>query len=318
MPPGDPPLVSVVIPAFNAADHIDACLASVAAQVGHFRLEILVVDDGSTDATPLRLVSWAGQDPRIRVLAQANAGPSAARNRGIAAAHGDLVALLDADDLWTEGKLPMQLETLDRHPEAALVFGDVRLFDGQGPSPTTFFQRERLDEAFFGTPDLVDEPYRKLLHINYIPTGSVVLRRPCLAASGLFDEGLRHVEDMDLWFRIAHDHPIAYTPYLCQLKREHAGNTSADVERMTLAFVEVLRRQGVRHGAEIRRLGFHIGARVGLEYCLLGDRCLRQGRPGEARRWYLRALPHWPSPRPVWYWLCSLARGNRGTALGRA
>jgi glycosyltransferase involved in cell wall biosynthesis len=314
--PHDPPLVSVVIPAYNAADHIDDCLASVAAQVGPFRVEVIVVNDGSTDATPLRLAAWAEQKPGIRVIAQANAGPSAARNRGIVAAHGDLVAFLDADDLWTQGKLAIQLEILDRHPEAALVFGDVRLFDRQGPSPGTFFQRDGLDAAFFGASEIVDEPFRKLLHINYIPTGSVVLRKHCLATSGLFDEGLRHVEDMDLWFRIAHDHPIAYTPYLCQHKREHGSNISADVERMTLAFVKVLRRQGCRYPAEIRRLGFRGGPRVGFEYCLLGDRCLHQGRPGEARRWYLRALPHWPLPRPIWYWLGSLTQGTGGNRHG--
>jgi glycosyltransferase involved in cell wall biosynthesis len=95
------PLISVVIPAYNAGEHLRETLASALGQQGPFTLDTIVVDDGSSDDTRAQVESMPG----VRLIRQANAGPSAARNRGIAAARGELVALLDADDLWMPGKL---------------------------------------------------------------------------------------------------------------------------------------------------------------------------------------------------------------------
>ncbi len=298
--PGDHrPLVSVVIPAYNAGAHIRAALESVAAQRGPFDIETIVVDDGSTDDTRLQIAGLPG----VRLIAQANAGPSAARNRGILAARGDPIAFLDADDLWPQDRLGIQLDLLRTHPSAGLVFGDCRGFDRSGPEPSTQFQKQGLDSRFWGHPALVQDAYEKLFRLNYIPTGSVLARRDCLLGAGLFEASRRRVEDLDLWLRMALRCPFVYTRDVCQLKRLHPGNVSADLESMTLAYIDVVRTHARGHRRELKRRGIRIGPRMALELCLVGDKRERRGDRAGARRAYLAALAAKPSVRPLYYWI---------------
>ena len=116
-------LVSVVIPAYNAAPFLAAAIDSVQRQE-HAATEIIVVDDGSTDETLAVARSFAD----VRCLAEHHRGIGATRNAGIAATRGELLAFLDADDLWTEGKLAEQLAVLDSRPEVDLVGGRVEQF----------------------------------------------------------------------------------------------------------------------------------------------------------------------------------------------
>jgi glycosyltransferase involved in cell wall biosynthesis len=106
------PSVSVIIPAFNAAAFLAEAVESALAQT-HAPLEIIVIDDGSTDST----AEVAGRLP-VTFMRQENAGVSTARNRAIARSRGELIALLDADDVWLPQKLAVQIEALDREPEA--------------------------------------------------------------------------------------------------------------------------------------------------------------------------------------------------------
>jgi glycosyltransferase involved in cell wall biosynthesis len=290
-------LVSVVIPAFNAGRYITESLRSVAAQQGDFRLEIIVVDDGSEDDTVERALALPG----VRLIRQQNAGPSAARNRGIAASSGSLVAFLDADDLWTEGKLAAQLKVFRAYPNLGLVFGDCRQFDDSGPLSESFFQEAGLDEAFWGDPMRVIDPYAKLYHLNYIPTGAALIRKDALRVTGTFDESMRYVEDMDLWFRIAMHFEIGYTTHLCQLKRQHAENVSNDTRVMDLGYVAAIDKQHRLYGDLIKRRRIPLAARTAYKYCIIGDSCERAGNTREARHWYLRALRTAPSLRPIYY-----------------
>jgi glycosyltransferase involved in cell wall biosynthesis len=104
------PLVSVVIPTYNRSWIICRAIDSALAQT-YTNIEVIVVDDGSTDDTQDKLRAYGN---RIRVLTQANAGPSVARNRGIAAASGEIIACLDSDDYWLPGKLAAQVEALEK------------------------------------------------------------------------------------------------------------------------------------------------------------------------------------------------------------
>lgn len=299
---GSAPLVSTVVPTYNAARYIEETLQSIADQRTDFDTEIIVVDDGSTDDTRARVEAFVG----ARLIRQENAGPSAARNRGIAAARGRYVAFLDADDLWAPDKLAVQIAIFRDHPDLGLVFGDCRQFDASGPLSATFFEEANLDPDFFGDPVLVQDPYAKLFLINYVPTGAAIVRRQALAVSGAFDESMRYVEDMDLWFRIAMHFPVGYTSHLCQLKRLHGESLSSDARVMDLAYVAVIDKQRRLFGEQIRRMGIPLGRRMAYKYCLMGDRYERDGRLKEARSWYLEGLRAYPSLRPAYYLLRTL------------
>jgi len=302
---GPDPVVSVIVPAYNAARYIPECLESVLRQRGGVPLEIIVVDDGSTDRTRDIVEAFGG----VRLIEQNNAGPSAARNRGIGASRGDYVAFLDSDDLWTEDKLTVQMEIFRTHPEASLVFGDCLKFDRDGPFKESFFHESGLTQEFWGDPVLVRDPYIKLFENNYIPTGSVVLRKECLRASGMFDKEKRYVEDLDLWLRVAFHFPVAYTTHVCQLKRQHGDCVSNNAELMTTAFIEVLEQQRLSHGELLKDRGVRLHPRYAMEYCVLGDRCEREGRRADARRWYLKGFFAHPSVRPAYYLFRSFLSG---------
>lgn len=130
--------VSVIIPLFNKAPYIERALASVFAQT-FTDFELIVVDDGSTDAGPAIVESFS--DPRIRLVRQANAGPGAARNRGLSEARGELVAFLDADDEWLPEFLSESVRLLDEHPEAATVTSGYFAFPGGASSEKVWRSR---------------------------------------------------------------------------------------------------------------------------------------------------------------------------------
>jgi GT2 family glycosyltransferase len=304
------PLISAVVPAFDAEATIGDAVDSILAQRGPFRIEVVVVDDGSTDATAARAAVRDG----VRVVRQPNRGPSAARNLGIRESGGDLIAFLDADDQWPPGRLAAQLPILDADPDIGLVCGDCTLVEDGRTVLGSFFEDAGLDEVFFGHPTRVRDPWVKLFRLNYIATGSVLARRRCLEAAGGFAEDLHRVEDLDLWFRVARHCGIGYTRTLCQRKHRRPGALSDSAEAMTLAYLEVLARQRRAHGTELRQRGIRLAPRIASELSLLGDRAERAGQAGVARRWYLRALAAHPSVRPLYYWLRSLLPPHRGTA----
>jgi glycosyltransferase involved in cell wall biosynthesis len=305
-----PPLVSVIIPAYNAQDHLAACLASVANQVREFSIETIVVDDGSSDAT----VDIARETVGVRCLMQPNRGPSAARNLGIATARGRFIAFLDADDLWPMGKLQAQVRLLHQHPELALVFGDCRQFDAQGPRPRTEFQANRLGSAAWGPGPAIPDAYARLLEVNFITTGSVVVRREALQEVGGFADDLHLVEDLDLWLRIARRHPIGWCSQECLLRRRHRDNISRDSEAMGHAYLEVLRRH--REGwAALQPSAARpdVGQLASLKYFYLAEIALTQGRPGEALRRVWRGFASSPRPRTLW----RITKSAIKLALGR-
>lgn len=201
------PLVSVIIPAYNAAELLDEAIQSVRHQE-HRPLEVIVVDDGSTDQTPA-VARQAG--PEVRYLVQANAGPGAARNRGVAAAAGELIGFLDDDDLWTADKLAVQVAMLRARPELDGVQGRL--------------QRLRQVVAANGASRwvLLGDPEWG------VSLGSALFRRSLLERVGRFDESLRFTDDFDWLLRAAElDARIARHAEVTQLHRRHAANLTND------------------------------------------------------------------------------------------
>ena len=126
------PLVSVIVPAYNAARYIRQALESVCTQT-YRDIEVIVVDDGSRDETPAIVEEFATSDPRVRLLLQNNAGVGAARNMGLRQAQGVYIAPIDADDIWHPGKLEAQVACMEAHgPETGLVYCWTNIIDSEG------------------------------------------------------------------------------------------------------------------------------------------------------------------------------------------
>jgi glycosyltransferase involved in cell wall biosynthesis len=186
------PAVSVVTPAWNASEYIGATLDSVLAQT-LADWEMIVVDDGSTDDTVPIVERYAALDPRIRLVRQQNAGPSAARNRAMREARGRFFAFLDSDDLWHPGFLAAQLAVFERHADTGLVTGNgVFLggpFDGLPTRPVG--------------PDLPVLPLVELIANEQTVFIMTVFRRAVFDTIGGFDEAQWTSEDYDFWIRAA-------------------------------------------------------------------------------------------------------------------
>ena len=183
------PLVSVIISAYNVAPFLKKAVDSALGQ--SFKdFEIIVVDDGSTDGCGEVLA--AIQDPRLRVIRQANAGSAIARNRGISAARGEYLAFLDGDDLWAPNYLQRHLEILRDRPRIDLTFALCAIVDTAG---------RMRGVANVRKSGLVT--FRELLLDNHIRCGSaVVVRSAAMMAAGCFDPGQKACIDYDAWLRV--------------------------------------------------------------------------------------------------------------------
>src|SRR3954468_1374914 len=165
--PDTQPLVTALICAYNYAGYLPAAIDSALAQ-DYERIEVLVVDDGSTDATPDVLSSYGD---RIRFVRQENAGLNAATARGIADARGELIALLDADDAWHPEKIRRQVELLELRPEVGLVFTDMETVDADGHPRTPSYFREH------GMQPPRGNALGAFLQENFAPAPSLMVRR---------------------------------------------------------------------------------------------------------------------------------------------
>ena len=196
------PLVSVVIPAYNAHAFVARALDSVLAQT-YSPFEILLVNDGSPDTALLEQALTPYRD-RIRYFCQGNRGPSAARNLAIREAHGSVIAFLDCDDAWFPEHLTRQVALLESDPNLQLVYADSLLIRG----------RETVGHAFGTEPQHPPVTLEKLLMEQCtVATSTTVASRQALIEAGLFDERFRRCEDFDLWLRICfRGGGISYSP----------------------------------------------------------------------------------------------------------
>jgi GT2 family glycosyltransferase len=206
-------VLSVVVPAYNYARFLDAALSSVAAQ-GVDGLEVIVIDDGSSDDTAAVVARHA----RVRYVHQNNAGLSAARNHGLRLAQGELLTFLDADDLLAPGSLAARVRFMQTHPACGVTVCRNRQFYDAGRRRWLgrwYLPRERLDV--------------RLCHFNIAPPHAFMLRRGVVAAVGEFDTGLRACEDHDYWLRALEQGAMPrYCPVGEVWYRKHGASMSAD------------------------------------------------------------------------------------------
>jgi glycosyltransferase involved in cell wall biosynthesis len=252
------PAVSIVLPTHDQARWLDGAIATVRGQT-FADWELLVVDDGSTDDTPA-VVARHIDDARIRYLPGPHAERAEARNRGIAASSGDLVAFLDTDDRWLPEKLARQVAALAAAPDAGLCYTIARFVDADDqPLPLRKPPRAIAGNLF-----------PALMRGNLIIIASVVARRRCLDEVGGFDETLPvyGCEDWDVWLRIARRHPVAVVDDELTLYRVHAGNTP--VGSLLASGLAVLDRRYADPGTTAAAGLSHAAARARLRWYLAG------------------------------------------------
>ncbi|MGE0449780.1 MAG: glycosyltransferase family 2 protein [Vicinamibacterales bacterium] len=228
---GDRPLVSVVIPVFNAAQYLPQALESVLAQACP-SLQLIVVDDGSEDGAADAVAPFLD---RVEYVRQPHRGIGAARNAGVERARGRLIAFLDADDLFTPHKLQVQLQHLEAHPDVDLVFGHVEEF----------------------ISDELDEVERRKLMLRTGPqpgyfAQAMLIRREAFDRVGPFEEGLREAEFLD-WYARARDAGLCHAlladvVFRRRLHRcnngRHAGRDRGDLVRVVKAAMDRRRSRG--------------------------------------------------------------------------
>jgi glycosyltransferase involved in cell wall biosynthesis len=237
------PAVSVILPTFDRAAVIRRSIRSVLGQTyGDF--ELIVVDDGSTDATLEQVASF--HDRRIRrIRLERNLGPAAARNAGIEAARGRLLAFQDSDDEWLPEKLGRQLRAFERcGPGVGVVYSDMGRIHRDGTR-----ECHRSPEVLRGRPI---DPATGFYQVYNLGIQSAVIRRESLAAVGGFNEELRALEDLDLFVRLSGRVGFHHLPVPLVRYHESAG-ISQDMAAKLVARRHLLRLHGeqlARHDAE--------------------------------------------------------------------
>lgn len=192
--------VSVVIPVFNGEGFIARGIQSVLNQTVQPE-EIIVVNDGSTDKTAERLMEFGDE---IKVITIENSGVANARNVGILAAKKEYIAFLDADDVWHEDKLKIQLSYLERFPNVGFCCSDFYFVSQNSDSKSNLFQKFANNDDYNFDEPLKTSPFLRLLETNFVGSCSnVVFKRSLIEETGLIDESLKQAEDFDLWIRFS-------------------------------------------------------------------------------------------------------------------
>jgi glycosyltransferase involved in cell wall biosynthesis len=233
--------VSVIIPAYNAFATIERTISSVLNQT-HSDLEVLVVDDGSTDETAALIRHIAEADCRIRLLQKANGGLVSARNHGIAHASGEFIAPIDADDLWHPEKIRKQVELiLRRGDHVGLVYAWARGID----------EEDRV--LFDVTPcSFRGNVYAPLLIRNFVGSGAPLVRRRCVDEVGGYDatlagRGATCFEDLQFNLNIAERYEFDFVPEFLWGYRFRPGSMSTDTDAMLQSYEVVSREARARH-----------------------------------------------------------------------
>jgi glycosyltransferase involved in cell wall biosynthesis len=280
------PLVSIVIATYNMARYLPLAIKSVLDQT-YSNIEVLVVDDGSTDDTAGAIAPFLA-DHRVRYCIQENKGQAAAKNHGVQKSRGEYIAFLDADDTWTPNKLDVQIPIFDRSTFTGIVYSRVRYMDENG--------------RHLGVAD--NELFRgrvsgALLIRNFIGFGTTVIKRECFDRLGAFDETLRMGIDYDLWLRFSTNYEFDYVDQPLLNYRVWAGQMSKNSRDRYLNGIEIMKHflrtfPGVVDRKTEREAWAH--TYVGFGQCVYSIDKQVCG----AINLYMRALRYRPGYLPAW------------------
>ncbi len=235
------PTISVIIPVYNGEKTIRETIESVLNQT-FTDFELIVIDDGSQDKT-VEIVSSI-RDERLKIFSYPNSGVSISRNRGISHVSGEYISFIDADDLWTEDKLELQLKALQENPQAAVAYSWTKCIDESGN-----FSRRGSHISVTG------DVYAKLLLIDFIENGSnPLIRKQALTEVGEFDASVSPSEDRDMWLRLAAKYHFVAVPSPQILYRQSDNSASANIVRQKVASLKVIEKAFERSPAPLQHL----------------------------------------------------------------
>jgi hypothetical protein len=208
------PVISVLMPVYNAVRFVADAIESVLAQTLK-EFEFIIIDDGSTDGSTDLLRRFSGQDTRIRLVSRPNTGFVAALNEGLLLAHGRYVARMDADDISLPDRFAKQVAFLESHPDVAVVGGAIR-----------FLTEDGLSTSGFNPPPSPASVRKALLHDSALAHPTVMMRREALAAVGNYRRAFLAAEDYDLWLRLSERYDLANLEDVVLHYRQHADQVS--------------------------------------------------------------------------------------------
>jgi len=233
-------MVSIVVATYNMAHFIDQTIDSLLCQSWK-TIEIIVVDDGSTDNTD-EVMSRYKSDGRVSYIKNTNQGQPKAKNCGIQNTHGDYIAFCDADDLWEPDKLVKQMPLFCR-PEIGIVYSEVSYIDNNNRR----YDKEAPYDRYSG------KVTEQLLHKNFVPFGTAVIRRACIEKSGVFDETFQMGIDWDLWLRYSLDWEFDYIEEKTYIYREWPGQMSTNYVGRYKFAIDILEKFAVNYGPRIQK-----------------------------------------------------------------
>lgn len=280
------PLVSIVIASYNMGQYLGQAVDSLLAQ--HWRpIEIIVVDDGSTDQTPDLMAQYAG-NALVHYIRTTNQGQPKAKNTGINASTGEFIAFCDADDLWEANKLNVQMP-LFNNPRVGVVYSQISNIDEHG-------NRYLPSSAFDCHKGKVT---KQLLMSNFVPFGTAVIRRACIEQNGIFDEQFHMGIDWDLWLRYSLDWEFAYTRERTYIYRVWSGQMSTNY-RGRYSYAEKILSNFVEHNKS-RLNSIHIkNAWADLYVNQANIIAYHEGKIIEPLKGYIRGIAQ--SPRYIYGW----------------
>jgi glycosyltransferase involved in cell wall biosynthesis len=270
------PLVSVIIPAYNAEKTIARTLESVLSQT-YKHIEVIVVNDGSTDRTEEIVEAFAQTDRRIRILHQPNLGATAARNCGIKSSKGEYIAPIDADDIWHEEKIQAQVEVFQHcGPSVGLVYSWSIIVDEMG-NPLAGIAHEYQGNVL-----------AELIYSNFVGNGSCpLIRRSCFQNVGDFNINLRAGQDWDMYLRIAERYEFQVIPKFHIGYRRAMNSISADYKNQQTFMVMVVESFEKKHPKIPKPLFRLSRSRM---YSYLASRCNDQGHYLDSVKYFLRCF----------------------------
>lgn len=289
------PLVSVVVASYNMGSYLPLAVSSALAQT-YDRIEVLIIDDGSTDNTAA-IAQGLLTDPRVRYIHQQNGGQASSKNRGIRESKGEFIAFLDADDLWEPTKLEEQLPLFEKSAKVGVVCARYVEIDAEG-------KELRVDSSTFFRGKVSG----RLLKYNYIGFSTSVVRRECFETLGCFKEDLGMGIDYELWLRFSTQYEFDFVDRTLVKYRVWAGQMSKNLKRRYLNGIATMEKFLKDYPASVpdnlrRDAWAHTYA--GFGECLWITESARR----DALREYVRALAYRPTYAPAWKGVAKLLLG---------